>query len=421
VLGKVIHQYADALASHPASWPLVPPYLCHLRERVRGLLLARLVRAAVAVRAADADCLGLHAQLAATLEAWRERQGRLEEEIAAGRLIGDPDCGPTSLLSGDVRRDELRALLAGLMAAARAGPADGPLERARLLRWLYYPFVAAQAAAAAAGGGGGSSEDGGSGAAGGGGTPGPLAWDASWGDALHHTVGLAAELALSPGGGAGGALRVLMEEVVPPGFFEAVEEAVASQLPELVEDELEVGGGPGGRGRGGGGERAERRLAPPARPATLSPLPPSPPSPCRQVRLVERQLAGLAFWSNYAALDAEYRGWKADWGGALLARGADDDDFLATGPAVDLGHATEEAAARGAGLAERLLQLAAADALLGLAAPELDGAAGEDPTRARLLVVAAGGGGGGQGQEGALGYQSSMVRGGGGLEVRLGI
>jgi hypothetical protein len=243
----VIHQYADALASHPASWPLVPPYLCHLRERVRARLLARLVRAAIAAGADDGACLELHARLAATLEAWRERQGQLEEEIAAGRLVGDPDCGLTNLLSGDVRPEELRTLLAALMASARGSAADGPLTRVRLLRWLFYPFVAQQRSAAAAAAAAAAidddddAEDGGAAAAAAAAAAElqQLQWDGSWGDALNHAAGLAAELALSPAP-ASLALRALFEEVVPDGFVEAAAAAVAEQLPEMVEDAMEV-------------------------------------------------------------------------------------------------------------------------------------------------------------------------------------
>ncbi|KAI8477109.1 MAG: 107-domain-containing protein [Monoraphidium minutum] len=337
VLGKVIHQYADALASEPAGWPLVPPYLCHLREPVRAALLARLVRAAAGARAGDAACLALHSQLAATLEAWRLRQERLDAEIAAGRVVGDAECGPTSLLSGDVRPGELRSLLATLMAAARAGPADGPAARARLLRWLFYPFVAAQRAAAAAAAAAAAGFDGDEGG-GGGDAAAALQWDGSWGDALHHAVGLAAELALSPAPAAL-SLAALFEEVVPDGFIEAAAEQLASVEAEPL-----------------------------------------------QLALVERQLAALAFWRDYASLDAAYRSWKANVGAALLggAGGA---------AAADFGHSAEAAVARSEALAERLLGLAEADGLGGLVAPGDDAAgAGEDPTCARLLVVAAGAG-----------------------------
>ena len=347
-LGKVIHQYADALAAHPAGWPLVPPYLCHLRARVRGALLARLVRAATSAGAGDAACLALHAQLADALEAWRARQARLEEAIAAGRLVGDPDCAPTSLLTGDVRPDELRCLLAGLLEAARRGPGDGPLARVRLLRWLFYPFVAAQRAAAAlATAAADADADPDAAEAAAEAAERARAWDASWRDALRHAAGIAAELALSPGAAAARALRALFDEALPGGFLEAAAAAAEEQLPALAAGDDDDG--------------------------ALEAAP----------RAVERRLAALAFWQSYAALDADYRSWKADLGAALLS---------SAGGAADLGHGAEAAAARSEALAARLLDLAEADALAALAAPEEDLVGGEaaDPTRVRLLVVAAG-------------------------------
>lgn len=229
----MVYQYADALAAHPASWPLVPPYLCHLREAVRAALLARLVRAAGASSAGDEACLALHSALSSSLEAWRAREQLLEEAMAEGRMVGDPECAPTSLLSGDVRPGELRSLLASLMSASRAGAADGPAARARLLRWLFYPFVAAERAAAA--GGGADVTDGAGDVIASGGGGGGLRWDPSWGDALHHAVGLATEFALSPAPTAR-ALAAVMEDAVPEGFIEAAE----AQLQEWEGDPVQV-------------------------------------------------------------------------------------------------------------------------------------------------------------------------------------
>jgi hypothetical protein len=47
---------------------------------------------------------------------------------------------PLNGLYGDVRHDELRQLLAALLAANRFRTDAGPLRRVQALGWLFYPF-----------------------------------------------------------------------------------------------------------------------------------------------------------------------------------------------------------------------------------------------------------------------------------------
>lgn len=218
------------------------------------------------------------------------------------------------------RPDELHQLLKGLMARARQRLTDGPLTRVALARWLHYPFLTAepqpleQEGDAAMGG-----EDS---------VAGMLAWETVFGDALAHTVGLAAEFALSPGPVSAALVPLLSAEVLPPEFGEYV----AGSLAAL---------------EGAGEAAAAQQLG--------------------------RQLAALAWLHQYTGLDESYAQWKA--GASAVAAGEAGAAELEG--LVQAGH----------DLAAALLGLAAADALAVLADPHADPPS-DTPTRLVLLLAA---------------------------------
>ena len=143
------------------------------------------------------------------------------------------------------REDELDQLLKQLVLKERANPAAAPVDRCRLTRWMFYPYLARLSSLIepdpASGGGGGGGlvpsswdgdipEDQAKAAA----EEGRLQWEPAWGYALEHAVSMAAELAWAPGTLAS-SLQDLLLEAVPGSFVTAAGEAAAA-LEEEAED-----------------------------------------------------------------------------------------------------------------------------------------------------------------------------------------
>ncbi|GLC45762.1 hypothetical protein PLESTB_000501400 [Pleodorina starrii] len=143
---------------------LVPMYLCVMRPPERsslcGELLALHTRRLTGVGAVSrdgsaADAEGLRSALAeadaqchaavVALDYWFRRCAERQRKPDAERL---------SLLTTDIRKDELRFQLATFTFARRHDRVYGPHQRARVARWLALPHIIAVEAAASASAGG---------------------------------------------------------------------------------------------------------------------------------------------------------------------------------------------------------------------------------------------------------------------------
>ncbi|PNW77181.1 hypothetical protein CHLRE_10g425700v5 [Chlamydomonas reinhardtii] len=178
---RLLTYYAATLLER-GQLGLAPPYLCCLRPGLRGQLAGELLaahtRRLTGLAAPDADASSSASSSAAAAEA----------AAAAGRAAADAECygaylalehwfrrcwerqaqpaaALASCLATDIRPNELRLQLATFAVSCRHSPGYGPAARARVARWLAYPYIAAlqaataeeeerRAAAAAADGGG---------------------------------------------------------------------------------------------------------------------------------------------------------------------------------------------------------------------------------------------------------------------------
>eukprot|EP00775_Hariotina_reticulata_P011329 gene11329-11479_t len=202
MLSKVIYGYAVQLAQQRDWLPIVPLYMCHLKQTQREGLLRQLISSATDLLDDD-SCQELYLQLVTATEDWWSRQQRLQAAVLKGHAPGpwwhlaqeedeEPQAAaggdeggiwetqrmPSNCLFGDLRVEEMTTLLVQLASEAFSSSRTSSLERCRLLRWLFYSFT---------------------------------------------------ELALNPGFGSSG-LQVLLCDVVPPEFLHVASQVAAEQL-----------------------------------------------------------------------------------------------------------------------------------------------------------------------------------------------
>ncbi|KAG2497894.1 hypothetical protein HYH03_004160 [Edaphochlamys debaryana] len=236
---------------------LLPPYLCALRPPLRAALCGELLAAhtrrltgvaaatgeageeAPSAAQADNECFGAYLGLGGWFRRCAERQQQPPQALR-------------SAIPTDIRPHELRLQLASFAAACRRSRSHGPHQRARVARWLVYPYLEAaegvqeQAAArraaadsaptpaAAAAASDPSHDSAEAQAAAAAALLDPLAL----GDLLSYACCLASELALGDDVTAA-AGQALFAEVVPEGV-ELVALAAAEQLSQTAAAEAEA-------------------------------------------------------------------------------------------------------------------------------------------------------------------------------------